>query len=901
MYLLRCILTAIGIFHLVSGTAGQTTACGGILTSQAGTIMSPNFPSNYPDNVTCTWVITVAQNQVIAVRFHRFDVDPSDRVTFYDGNTTSRPVLKGYLGGYWDDSKMSTFRIRTTGPSLLIVFNAWGPPSGLGFSASYWAHECPPFTYGLDYCNSSCSCQESNTHVCNSTSGQCECKSGWQSTRCDVIVDVCGAGHQCSDPYESCASRSGVAQCSCRQGLVYNDSTKRCESTCTTQQSSCSHACGVVSTNPHKEQCYCPHGMKLDPANNRTCVECTGWFYGEDCKSLSTCNRQHTKDINKINGSCICYSNWTYSECQSDFDECNLNPSNYCNLTKSKCSNVQGDFACPCLAGYEEINTKMCRECGKIFTNPNGTISSHFYSHDKTNVEVCSWTIAVQAGSVIDLSFTSFGLHNGIHQTPDTVKIFDGADASAQLLGSFDGLTYHDGLLPPGYVRSSGNTMHIVRYSGQSSSYGFSASYTSHECKEYFHGPTCSTSCNCNKTNTQYCNSVTGQCICKQEWTSYDCSADKDECLVTPRVCPNYSDCKNLQPRYDCPCKAGLVQNDQGQCVYSSESTSSCSRSCGGMCVHMKATGVEHCYCPIGLRLVGDSCVNCSDGTFGPNCTLSCPCARNSTASCDAVTGQCACKPGWTSDSCSQDIDECYSERFSCPVNSDCLNRPGDYECVCQRGQGLENADRKTCKQRECNFILTSPSGTIASPDYPNNYYNNANCTWAITAEQGKVISVRVDTLATELNYDFLTFYNGNNLNGQIIGRYHGDSIPRIIRSVGNTMFISFTSDGSNVGIGFKANYYSHTCSDFMFGDTCTEQCRCNKTNTEYCGNIQGECLCKLGWKGYTCIDDVRGCLGVNNFLCPRDSDCRNTAGNYECVCHPGFLKNNSTNLCDRK
>ncbi|CAL1540681.1 unnamed protein product, partial [Lymnaea stagnalis] len=74
-------------------------------------------------------------------------------------------------------------------------------------------------------------------------------------------------------------------------------------------------------------------------------------------------------------------------------------------------------------------------------------------------------------------------------------------------------------------------------------------------------------------------------------------------------------------------------------------------------------------------------------------------------------------------------------------------------------------------------------------------------------------------------------------------------------------------------------------CPDFTYGDTCTDSCRCNRSNTDYCDNLQGECLCKLGWKGYTCIDDVSECLGINIFLCPPDSDCRNTDGNYTCIC----------------
>ncbi|CAL1526008.1 unnamed protein product [Lymnaea stagnalis] len=885
------VLCALWILGIVSCCLGQTLKCGEFSTSQAGTIMSPNFPSNYPDTVTCNWTITVASNQVITLRFHRFQVDLSDRVTFYDGNSTSRPVLNGYLSGYWEDARVSNVRIRTTGPSLHIVFTASGAPSGIGFSASYWAHECHPNTYGMDYCVNTCSCNQNNTLLCNNTSGECTCKSGWETATCDP----CTFGYQCQDPFSDCFKKVGSNACECRQGLAINQSTGQCVTTCTPQQNQCSHACGVISTNPYKQQCYCPHGMKLDTANNRTCVECTGLSYGEDCKHQATCIRERTQMVNKINGSCTCYKNWTSTDCSKDFNECSLD---VCNSTISSCFNYEGGYLCYCFYGYERVDEYSCRECGRIFTNSTGTITSNFYFPGKTP-EVCWWTIIVAADNVIDLDFTYFYLYytgsNGY------VNVYDGANISAPLLRHIDGFNYHGGRLP-GLIRSSGSTIHIVQYTGGFYSNGFKVYYTSHKCKEDFHGTNCSTPCKCLKNNTQYCDSITGECVCKPHWTSSDCTVDKNECLVNPLACTNYSECRNLQPGYECNCYLGLVKNTQGQCVVSNESSPSCLRSCSGLCVHMKTSGQEQCYCPIGKELVGDACINCHAGTFGPNCSFQCSCSKNNTVLCDPVTGHCECKPGWTSATCSQDIDECYFDSYKCPQESRCSNKPGDYECICNRYDGFENVDARNCTKMECHNTMTSPSGNLSSPNYPGTYYHGTNCTWRITAEQGNVISVRFDDFSTYQNYDYITFYNGDSVNDQIIGRYSGDinrTVPQIVRSVGNSMFITFTTQTGQTRQGFNAKYYTHPCPDFMYGLTCTETCRCNKTNTEYCENIKGECLCKLGWKGYTCIDDVSECLGINNFLCPPDSDCRNIDGNYTCICHQGFLKNTSSNLCD--
>jgi hypothetical protein len=44
-----------------------------------------------------------------------------------------------------------------------------------------------------------------------------------------------------------------------------------------------------------------------------------------------------------------------------------------------------------------------------------------------------------------------------------------------------------------------------------------------------------------------------------------------------------------------------------------------------------------------------------------------------------------------------------------------------------------------TCSATGVN--LTAASGTITSPNYPSNYYNNANCQWRIIAQSATGVS----------------------------------------------------------------------------------------------------------------------------------------------------------------
>ena len=76
----------------------------------------------------------------------------------------------------------------------------------------------------------------------------------------------------------------------------------------------------------------------------------------------------------------------------------------------------------------------------------------------------------------------------------------------------------------------------------------------------------------------------------------------------------------------------------------------------------------------------------CTEGTFGDDCTQTCTCIASNTASCDKVFGNCTCNPGWEGANCGTDIDECALDTDGCPVNSECIDTPGSFRCQCNDG-----------------------------------------------------------------------------------------------------------------------------------------------------------------------------------------------------------------------
>jgi hypothetical protein len=51
------------------------SVCNQTYSSSYGTIMSPNFPDQYPDSVTCTYLIKSPLNLPMALTFTAFEVE----------------------------------------------------------------------------------------------------------------------------------------------------------------------------------------------------------------------------------------------------------------------------------------------------------------------------------------------------------------------------------------------------------------------------------------------------------------------------------------------------------------------------------------------------------------------------------------------------------------------------------------------------------------------------------------------------------------------------------------------------------------------------------------------------------------------------------------------------------
>lgn len=69
--------------------------------------------------------------------------------------------------------------------------------------------------------------------------------------------------------------------------------------------------------------------------------------------------------------------------------------------------------------------------------------------------------------------------------------------------------------------------------------------------------------------------------------------------------------------------------------------------------------------------------------------------------------------------------------------------------------------------------------------------------------------------LYNSCNHDYVTVYDGDDVNGTVVGTYCGSTVPASITSQGSAMTVQFTSDASVQKSGFRALYTKSVSSKY--------------------------------------------------------------------------------------
>jgi hypothetical protein len=108
---------------------------------------------------------------------------------------------------------------------------------------------------------------------------------------------------------------------------------------------------------------------------------------------------------------------------------------------------------------------------------------------------------------------------------------------------------------------------------------------------------------------------------------------------------------------------------------------------------------------------------------------------------------------------------------------------------------------------------ITHPSGQFTDGSGPIEDYNpNTTASWLINPQNAEdsITSVTISFVEFDLGSgDYLRVYDGESAAAPLVGEFTGNTLPSNITSTGNQFYITFETDGSNEGSGFKLEYLS--------------------------------------------------------------------------------------------
>ncbi|XP_053305218.1 embryonic protein UVS.2-like [Spea bombifrons] len=119
----------------------QCDVCSTLLPDSTGSLISTNYPSNYPNNAKCYWLIRTPSDKVF-LQFSAFDVQrsadcTSDYFKVYDGANTSSPVLLDRACGAGQVPSLVS-----SASMMLLEFVSDRQTTATGFKATYSTVNC---------------------------------------------------------------------------------------------------------------------------------------------------------------------------------------------------------------------------------------------------------------------------------------------------------------------------------------------------------------------------------------------------------------------------------------------------------------------------------------------------------------------------------------------------------------------------------------------------------------------------------------------------------------------------------------------------------------------------------------------------------------------------------------
>ncbi|KAH9523894.1 hypothetical protein Btru_047340 [Bulinus truncatus] len=674
----------------------------------------------------------------------------------------------------------------------------------------------------------------------------------WNGT----CVDINECEERTSTCQQKCINNNGNYTCSCYSDYTLDSNGQTCTLDPHKQSScySCQQICQITGSS--QVNCSCRIGYEVDPKDPTNCRDI------DECQSGNQpCSHICVNSLGSY--ACSCHTGYKLAADQISCEACenprygeNCEQICQCN-SRGTCDRVRG---CVCNSQWTGVNCEIdVNECTQPDVCPSGY--------------VCENTI----GSYRCQCPTGYKLKNETCQDID--ECIEASNIACNL--HFEVCVNTPGSYRcgcrPGYARLENICQDID------------------ECTSNIHD--CEQMC-VNKPGTYNCQCYAGYILNDDRKT---CSKKVlEECVVQNMNC-SYGCRRDSNNTAVCFCPQGYKVNKLGQCEDINECITDELNLCTNKNGCTNTNGSYTCTCQTGSKLDNDgrTCIACNGETWGLECANSCSCGLGSDH-CDPKTG-CVCKTGFTGILCDQDINECQSGTLKCKNKEKCVNTPGSATCVCLDGYQIVNGecqDLDECKlgtskceglciNTEGSYRCSCRDGLVLQPDgfkcaVSLPCMNRTDCSYQCAQINGTEICLCP---------------KGKVLNSNGVGCDDldlCDSSPcafGCVETKENTSFECVCKTGQLLSAD------KVTCIDCIegrWGVACNNTCQCLTTNTKYCDKVNGRCLCKAGWNGTLCQQDIDECH--NTSLCPTHTKCKNTDGGYLCVCVDGYITTNTVN-----
>ncbi|KAB5530866.1 hypothetical protein PHYPO_G00134270 [Pangasianodon hypophthalmus] len=804
--------------------------CGSSVTGKQGVLLSPNYPGYYGNNHECIYSIQTQPGKGIQLRARDFRLEDDDMLMVYDGSSNRARLLGVFMG-----TELMELTLNSTSSTMWLEFISNSENTSKGFELHFTSFDLvkcedpgmPQFGYKL----------EDKGHFAGSTVSY-SCDPGYTLKGNEVLTCLRGERRAWDSPLPQC-----IAECG---GTIKDEPTGRILSPgYPAPYEHNLHCVWTIEAPPgstiglhflvfHTEEVHDVLRIWDGPQDGGVLLkELSGSTLPLDLHStFNSISLQFTTDFfTSKQGFALQFSVSTATSCND--------PGFPTNGTRSGDSREPGDYVLfQCDPGYvlqgankitcTEINNRFFWQpepptcsapCGGNLTGPSGLILSPEYPEPYPHGRECDWTVTVTQDYIISLTFNHFSLEPSY----DFLHIYDGPDSLSPLLGSFYGTDV------PDRIESSSNRLFLAFRSDASlSSNGFVLQYTENPRESCFepglvrNGTRIGTELKLGSTVTYYCDSgytLEGEAILtcvmgtdsKPTWNK-----PKPVCIA---LCGGqYSGLEGvvLSPGYPGNYSGGrtclysvVVPNDYvvfSQFAFFQTALNDVVEVYDGPTQHARVlSSLSGSHSGESLPLATSNQILIRFTSKGHSSS------RGFHLVYQAV-------PRTSATQCSSVPEPRHGRRtgnnfaVGAVVRFECnagymLEGPSAIECLTVPNALAQwNNTIPSCIV-PCGGNLTQRTGTILSPGYPEPYLNSLSCVWKITVPEGSGIQIQVISFVTEQNWDSLEVFDGGDNTDAMLGSFSGTSVPALLNSTSNQLYLHFFSDISVSAAGFRLEY----------------------------------------------------------------------------------------------